>query len=61
MFGQPSQSSVGMDSQSNVLVEMWKRFDDLEKKKSRVFNIRLFWIRKERKTRKTKTKIYRAD
>jgi len=31
MFGQPSQSSVGMGNQSNVLVEKWKRLLDLKR------------------------------
>lgn len=31
MFGQPFQSSVGMDNQSNVLGEKWKKLHDLEK------------------------------
>lgn len=35
-FGQPSQSSVGMDSQSNVLVEKWKTLHDLEKEQKEI-------------------------
>jgi len=31
MFGQPSQSLVGMGSQSSALVEKWKKLHDLEK------------------------------
>ena len=42
-FGQPSLSSVGMDSQSNVLVGKWKKSHYLEKahKEFQVLNIEL--------------------
>jgi len=49
MFGQPSQSSVGMGSQSNVLVEKWKRLFDLkrEHREIQVLNIQSVFDKKK--------------